>query len=201
MSFKLLPASIEGGRSLAPTPVTHHPTTSTHGKHYEINSVLKLDGLIGNSPVQFLLDSGAALSVVRYGALGGYYHQLIMEANTPVAVAANGAAMEVIGQVILPVNMSGFQFNQLFTVVHSLTVDCILGADCLLQHQAIIDCKQHCVTMSGVKLPFLVQQVCTNNSEINLVSNAVKVFETVVIAGRTIHPLLQKLQPWVCLRC
>ena len=129
------------------------------------------------------------MSVVRYGALGGYYQQLIMEANTPVAVAANGAAMEVIGQVILPVNVSGFQFNQLFTVVHSLTVDCILGADCLLQHQAIIDCKQHCVTMSGVKLPFLVQQVCTNNSEINLVSNAVKVFETVVIAGRTIHPL------------
>ena len=95
---------------------------------------------------------------------GCYYQQLITQANTPVTVAANGAAMDVIGQVTLPVSVNGFQFNQLFTVVHSLTVDCILGADCLLQHEAIFDCKQHCVTMSEVKLPFLAQPVDTEIS-------------------------------------
>ena len=159
MSFKLPQASVEGGRPLALTSVIHHPVLSTQSKRYSINSVLKVDGLIGNSSVQFLLDSGAAVSVARYGALDSFYQKQITTANTPVAVTANGAALEVIGQVIIPISINGFQFNQLFTMVHNLTVDCILGADCLLQHDAIIDCKRHCVTMSGVELPFLVQPV------------------------------------------
>lgn len=68
----------------------------------------------------------------------------------------------MVGQVIIPISINGFQSNQPFTVIHDLTVDCILGTvdcilgtDCLLKHGVVIDCKQHCITMSGVELPFL----------------------------------------------
>jgi len=153
MSFKLLqPASIKGGQPLALIPVIHHPASPAQGKHYNINSILKVGGLIGNSSVQFLIDSRTAVSVVCYGALDSYYQQQITTANTSIAVIANGTALELVGQIIISINTNGFQSNQLFMVVHNLTVDCILGADCLLQHSAVIDCKQQSITMKGVGL-------------------------------------------------
>lgn len=43
--------------------------------------------------------------------------------------------------------------------------------------------------MSGVRLPFLAQPMDTDKSPVNLVSNAVRAFETAVIAGRTNCPM------------
>ena len=114
-----------------------------------------MNGTIGNSPVQFLLDSGAAVSVIHYTALDSdHQQQITITANVQAAVTANGGALEVLGQVTLPIAIGDFQSTHLFTVVSNLTVDCILGADCLMQHGAVIDCNQCCLTISGVEVPF-----------------------------------------------
>ena len=53
-------------------------------------------------------------------------------------VGADGLPLEVMGQTTA-VSLGTFQAKQEFTVVESLTVDCILGADFLLEHSAIIE--------------------------------------------------------------
>ena len=89
-----------------------------------------------------------------------------------------------------------------FTVVRNLTVDCILGVDCLMQHETVIDLC--CVTMGGVEFPFYAQPVQNNRRDctLQIINNVVKVAQTVVIAGRTVQ-LLEvmlplRLQAWEC---
>ena len=64
LSFKLPWASAKGGRQLAPPLLTHHPYQKNSGMSYNINTVLRINGLLGYSPVTFLLDSGATILVV-----------------------------------------------------------------------------------------------------------------------------------------
>ena len=59
----------------------------------------------------------------------------------------------------MPISIAQFRSSQLFTVVRNLTVDCILGVDCLMQHGTVIDCKHCCATMGGVEFPFMLNQV------------------------------------------
>ena len=125
--------------------IIHRPTLTNPGNGYNINSILKVQG---TSPVQFLLDSEAAVSVVRYGALEDQYHQQMTTPNTPIAIAANGTPLELVCQVTIPpISIAEFSTTRLFTVALNVTVDSILSIDFLLQHDAVIDCKQKCVTM------------------------------------------------------
>ena len=68
-----------------------------------VNSILKVDGTMGNLPVQFFLDSGAAVSVVCYRALDNDYRHQITKSPTTTAVTANGAPLNILGQVTLPI--------------------------------------------------------------------------------------------------
>ena len=67
-----------------------------------------------------------------------YY--LIRDA-TSTAVSANGASLDVTGKVILTVTLGPLNVIQEFTVVHHLTMDCLLGADFLKNTILyIVDC-------------------------------------------------------------
>ena len=191
MSFKLSRASAKGGQPLAPASVTHHPALSVQGKYHTSNGVLKVDGTIGNLSVQFLLDSGAAVSVIHYKILDSHYQQQITPANVKAAVTANGGLLEVLGQITLPIGIGHFNSTHLFTVVRNLTVECILGADYLIQHGAVIDCNQCCLTVGGVQVPFYAHPVESNHSDslIHSISDTVKVLHTVKVRGRSIQPI------------
>ena len=188
MSFKLPRASAEGGQPLAPASVTHHPALSDY---HTSNGVLKADGTIGNLSVQFLLDSGAAVSIIRYKILDSHYQQQITPANVKAAGTANGGLLEVLGQITLPIAIGHFNSTYLFTVIRNLTVECILGVDYLIQHGALIDCNQCCLTVDGVQVPFYAHPVESNHSDslIHLYSDAVKVLHTVKVCGRSIQPI------------
>ena len=69
------------------------------------------------------------------------------------AVGANGLPLNVVGKVLLPVKLGDFQQNQEFVVARNLSVQCLLGADFLVQHQAIIDCKAGKLSLKGAILP------------------------------------------------
>ena len=159
--------------------------------------MLKIDGYLGTLPVQFLLDSGAAVSVIWYENLDSYYQQQITKASTAAAVTTNGSALEVVGQIIMPISITQFHSSQLFTVVRNLTVDCILGVDYLMQHETVIDCKRCCVTMGGVEFPFYAQPVQSNGRDctLHLINDVAKVAQTVVIAGRAVQLLEVMLPP------
>ena len=62
----------------------------------------------------------------------------MIETGSTAPVGANGSPLDVIGQVILPVNVGNFQSDQVFIVVKTLTVDCLLGADYLVAHEVLL---------------------------------------------------------------
>ena len=73
---------------------------------------------------------------------------------------ADGVPLEVIGHVNIPVSLGQFRVEQEYTVVKILSVECILGADFLVHHGAIIDCKAntlHWVRTPDSKCQFIIQ--------------------------------------------
>ena len=86
--------------------------------HY---AIFYVHGSVGNKPIDFLLDPGAAISVRYY----------LIRDPTSAAVSANGAPLDVTGKVILTVTLGSLSVIQEFTVVLHLIMDCLLGADFL----------------------------------------------------------------------
>ena len=56
-------------------------------------------------------------------------------------VNANGTPLDVEDQIKLVVSIRSFTCEHEFIVIHNLTVDCLLGADFLKKHGAVINCK------------------------------------------------------------
>ena len=59
---------------------------------------------MGQTSAKFLLDSGAAVSVVRHAVLADCWHDSNAKTETQNTLAANGLPLEVIGQVTVPVS-------------------------------------------------------------------------------------------------
>jgi len=88
--------------------------------------------------VWFLLDSGAAVSVLCHNKLPTSFTHL-MEPASSSTVGANGLPLDVVGEVSLSVSLSGYQVTHTFFVVNGLTVEGLLGADVLEKNRAVID--------------------------------------------------------------
>ena len=99
LPFKHLWASPTGGRQLASSSVTHQPCrqyNEYNGEYSTINIILKVTGSLGYSPVTFLLDSGAAVSVIRLSTLSKEYRNSILSAGLPAPIGAIGSPLDVV---------------------------------------------------------------------------------------------------------
>ena len=56
------------------------------------------------------------------------------------AVGANGTPLDVVGQTTVILQLGDFKVDHQFIVANNLTVNCLLGADFLKMHSAILDC-------------------------------------------------------------
>ena len=111
--------------------------------HYSTDNVpissatLYVNGKINNHQTDFLLDSGAAISVIC---------QTILPTDTEIrssaaaAVGATGTPLVVKGHVTLSVSMGHLTVMHEFTVVQNLSVSCLLGTDFLRRYNVIVDC-------------------------------------------------------------
>ena len=59
---------------------------------------------MGQTSTRFLLDSGAAVSVVRYDSLDECWRQRIKDDVAQNTVAADGLPLEVVGHIGIPVS-------------------------------------------------------------------------------------------------
>ena len=82
---------------------------------YNINTVLRINGLLGHSPVTFLLDLGATISVVRLDALTADLRSQITTSRLTTPVGANGSPLDMVGQVKIPVTIGRFWYLLLST--------------------------------------------------------------------------------------
>ena len=106
-----------------------------------LGSIFYVDGTISDIPTRFLLDTGAAMSVVCWDALPEEHQSQVVSVHSQ-AVGANGLPLDIMGQVQLPISIGTFDCKQSFLVVRKLTVLCLLGADFLRDQAAIINCKE-----------------------------------------------------------
>ena len=173
---------------VAPPLLTHHPYQKNSGMSYNINTVLRINGLLGHSPVTFLLDSGATISVVRLDTLTAELRSQITTNGLTAPIGANGSPLDMVGQVKIQVTIGNFHTEQVFIVVNTLTVDCLLGSDFLVAQEVIIDYKKGTVLIKGNEIPFnMTNGIATSNFEIG--SRVVSASQTTTIPGRTIQLL------------
>ena len=153
---------------------------------------------MGQTAMRFLLDSGAAVSVVRCDMLADCWRKDIVpvtgEQNT---VAADGLPLDVIGRVVVPVSLGQFNADQEFIVVERLSVECILGADFLVKHGAVIDCRAG--TLALGHQPRLVVPISTSPNRISNVKAQtpdemmVSLPETLEVQGRSVMLIIAHL--------
>ena len=128
----------------------HHPYPNIANINLDV--ILFTEGLINESPVGFLLDFGAAVSVLKKDSLPMQSHSDITETKT-LAVTANGTLLNVVGQITLTVTMEQFTCDHTFVVINNLTVDCLLGTDFLRRHEAILDCQNGTLVLGAHTIP------------------------------------------------
>ena len=172
---------------LASSSVTHQSHGQNNSECCSINKILHIPGSIGSSPVTFLLDSGAAISVIRLDTLDTHVRNQITDAGLMAPIGANSSPLDVIGQITLPVNIGNFQSDQVFIVMRTLTVDCLLGADYLVAHEVVINYKQAIVEIKGHNIPFtLTNSVATIRQHMPC-NQTISALHTMTIPGHSVQ--------------
>ena len=138
--------------------------------------------------VECLLDSGAAVSVVRFSVLSDSEKGRIRHSNVQV-MGANGSPLDVMGVLSLKVRLGSFKDEHKFTVVRELTVECLFGADFMEKNDVLIDCKRKCLQLgsSAIEVPFIDSPVRASSGGVadNFKVSSVMVSRTVKLPACT----------------
>ena len=188
LPFKREQASPAGG-GLAKTLTEIH---QIHPDIVSVNSIFSVDGYLHDTHIKFLLDSGAAISVINYNVVR----------DTPItpihtrAISANGSPLDVIGETVADIILGDLTVNQKFVVVRNLTVECLLGADFLQAHGAVLDCCNHTLsigTSSRSSIPISFSQRPTSSQSPDALNCILRAFTDIEIPGRTIQIVMGKV--------
>jgi hypothetical protein len=130
-------------------------------------------------PISFLIDSGAAVSVLGIDKLHPASFPAIKQDSQSQVGGANGQPLEVVDTVELPIIVGGdFTTRHTFVLVRHLSVDCLLGADFLTQHQAVVDCCERTLKVGPGKLTTPIMDTSATQS--------VTVIQTTEIPARSV---------------
>eukprot|EP00731_Ephydatia_muelleri_P010420 Em0005g1006a len=153
------------------------------------------DGNVGKRSVNMLLDSGAAVSVIRSGVLEDRSRNLVM-ATSRTAIGANGLPLNVMGQVDLDICLGNFRTVHTFIVVRDLTFECILGADFFKVNKAVMDFRNNTLHLgnSPIKIPSSDVSVSSDDAH----SISVHALEDMDIPGRSVRLVIATLQKGSC---
>ena len=178
-----------GGQQLASSSVTHQPWqehNEYNGEYSNINTVLKDTGSLDYSPVTF---PGAAVYVIRLSTLTSKYRNNISSAGFSAPIGANGSPLDVVGQIRMPVSIGNFNIEQVFVVVNTFAVDCLLGTDNLVAHGVIIDYKCSFVVIQDNDVPFTLKGCIATTLDASTCNKVISVLNTITIPGRAIQLL------------
>ena len=120
---------------------------------FPISYGYKLPSMISGVPVTMLLDTGAAVSLLRRDVWIKVSAQLsdLQPWSGATLVSAGGGPLTIYGCACIDFVLGGRNFQNEFVVVSPLTSEAILGIDFLQEQQAAIDLgqKQLCLRKGG----------------------------------------------------
>ena len=143
---------------------------------------------MGQRCLQILLDSGAALSVIRNDALDDRSRKSLT-ATSKTAIGANGLPLKVMGQVNIDVSLGTFQAAHTFIVVKDLTFECILGVDFLRSNKAVMDFRTNTLHLGNESVMVPTQEETSNNNKSSITVHAL---EDTEIPGRSVRVVVAK---------
>ena len=151
---------------------------SRHGCYSNTKEVL-IQGFCKNHPVNFLLDSGANVSLVatRLVHVAG-----LMEYVKPTATIITGLSKKVVpmrGEIELEINIGRQNHKHTFIVSDHIDNEFLLGIDSLRKFRMILDFERDQVDMHGQKVPFFQKPSRLINRR------KVRLHKTVLIPART----------------
>ena len=164
--------------------------------HVQYRLLMLPHGLIGRVPIMFLLNSGAAMSVLCYEFIASHHPQITE--STTVAIGANGTPLDVIDYTTLTVSLGPFNTQQRFAVVRQLTVHCLLGADFLQNHDAVIDYRSKTLTVGKEKcssIPLILGKQPHKQEDSISEDVLVRCTTDLDIPGRTVQLIYGKIDP------
>ena len=117
-----------------------------------LNSILHVKGHTVNKSLDFLLDTGAAVSAICRDKVPSDIIDKIKQDPDTILVGANGQPLQVEGQIELPLTLGNFTAAHDFAVVKTLNVNCLLGADFLIKHETVIDCNKKALQLGPARV-------------------------------------------------
>ena len=146
-------------------------------------SAFHVDGQVDGTPTAFILDTGAAVTLLRRDLWDrGKRPQSTLEPwNGPQLVGANGTPIRVHGTAMVNLTMAHKTFPTQVVVAESLTAEAIMGLDFLEKNKCVIQADKRMLTFAsdGRSVPMIRPSTQTH-------------------AARTSVNLLQSLQIPAC---
>ena len=123
-------------------------------------TVFQIQGVINAQPVHFMIDTGAAVSLISLNC----WHKIktledkLNVQYKPGLVGVDGSSLQVAGTAQLYAYFAGQKFIVSAIVVESLQMPAILGIDFLESNKCVIDTGSKSLQIKGVKQPIPLQQ-------------------------------------------
>ena len=143
----------------SPTPNIHNkpqipsisPPTNVLDKSIQFSNVL-IDGVVSSTPIQVLVDTGAAVTVISTE----FYHK-VLSMSSPLensqilqsVKTANGAHIPIEGIATFDIRLGRTEYRCSAYVISGLSYSVVLGRDFLQQNRAIINMGTHTVEFPG----------------------------------------------------
>ena len=144
---------------------------------------------------EWLLDTGAAISVVDKELIPKGVTSLKKTNTAPLITSASGHKLPVLGIYEVPLDIGGRSFLQKMAVLEQLEAKAILGVDFLQTHQAIIDLgtKALMVPPSKGLVPVSVAEIIMNLEV--LATEKIRKFPLLCFKDQVIPPMTERMVP------
>ena len=96
-------------------------------------------GLVGGEPVDMLIDTGSAVTLVHQRVLNRSQKNFKLSFVGEPVVSANGQPLDIKGKCELHICVNGVDVVHSVLVATDVTQDCLLGIDFLSKHNCKID--------------------------------------------------------------
>ena len=122
------------------TPIINGNKASTVGIHsVSCDTAVYVPGQVGEQPVDMLVDTGSAVTLVHFRVLQNAKREFKLERVSDPVVSANGQPLDIRGKCVLEISLGGVTVSHPVLVAADVTQDCLLGIDFLGKHNCTID--------------------------------------------------------------